>query len=117
MKRILENFRAGVRAAMYRAHKAAGEPFAIFEESPKRAYNRPPYKQMYHEQRLLAIAFEEQAVKQGQRADAAEAEAREQRQRADALEESLIALQRELESPEVQVVRRVHLEEVADESQ
>jgi hypothetical protein len=113
MKRILE----GVRAAMYKAHKAVGEPFAIFEERPKRAYKRPSYKTLYEEQKLLAIAFEEQAVKQGARADAAEAEAREQRQRADALEESLIALQRELSSPEVQVVRRVHLEEVADESQ
>jgi hypothetical protein len=89
MNRILENFRAGVRAAMYKAHKAAGEPFAIFEERPRRAYKRPSYKTLYEEQR----------------------------QRADALEESLIALQRELSSPEVQVVRRVHLEEVADESQ
>jgi hypothetical protein len=89
MNRILENFRTGVRAAMRKAHKAAGEPFAIFEEQPKRTYYRPSYKAMYEEQK----------------------------QRADALEESLIALKRELESPEIQVVRRVHLEEVADESQ
>jgi hypothetical protein len=89
MNRILQNFQAGVRAAMYKAHKAAGEPFAIFEERPKRAYKRPSYKAMYEEQK----------------------------QRADVLEESLIALKRELESPEIQVVRKVRLMEVADESQ
>jgi hypothetical protein len=89
MNRILENFRAGVRAAVHKAHKAAGEPFAIFAERPRRAYKRPSYKALYEEQK----------------------------QRADALEESLIALQRELESPEVQVVRKVRLMEVADESQ
>jgi hypothetical protein len=115
MNRILKNFRAGVLAAVHKAHRSVGEPFAIFEERPKRTCKRPPYMKWWKEQKLLAIAFEQQAIMQGQRADAAEAEAREQRQRADALEESLIALQRELESPEV--VRKVRLMEVADESQ
>jgi hypothetical protein len=89
MNRIVENFRAGVLAAVHKAHRSVGEPFAIFEDKPKRAYCRPSYKTLYEEQK----------------------------QRADALEQSLIALQRELSSTEVQVVRKVRLMEVADESQ
>jgi hypothetical protein len=71
---ILSSFKAALENGLRKAHRSVGEPFAIFEEQPKRACKRPPYMKLW----------------------------KAEKQRADALEEALHALQRELAQKEAQ---------------
>jgi hypothetical protein len=75
---ILSSFKAAIGNGLRKAHRSVGEPFAIFEEKPKRTCKRPPYMKMW----------------------------KAEKQRADALEESLLALQGEIAIYEMR--RRTH---------
>jgi hypothetical protein len=59
---ILSNFKAAIENGLRKAHRSVGEPFAIFEEKPKRTCKRPSYKTLYEEQKQRTDALEQRLL-------------------------------------------------------